>query len=460
MTASERATSERATSESAAAALEVIRRAALAAVDPRAAVLAAVQRDGHLLHAAGQTIDLRTVQRVLVLGAGKAGAPMVQALEELLGSRIDDGLVIVKQGHGGETHHVRLREAGHPVPTQAGLDAGAELLALATRAGADDLVICVLSGGGSALLEVLPPSIALADLQRTTDLLLASGASIEQVNRVRTAISHVKGGRLAVAVAPARLITLVLSDVVGSPLASIASGPTVPATGSWAEAWQVVERFGLAPLLPAAVVAHLRAGLAGALPTPSRAGDAALAGDAVFARAAVQVVADNAIAAAAACRAAQALGYHAQVLSTFVEGEASEVARVLVGIAREVQAHNRPLPRPACLIFGGETTVTLGDAPGLGGRNQELALAAALALEGTTGMTLLALATDGSDGPTDAAGASVDGSTAAHARALGLDPAAALRSHNAYGLLEATGALLRTGPTRTNVNDLTVILVD
>ncbi len=436
------------------AALAQLRDAALAAVEPRAAVLAAVQRDAHLLHVAGQTIDLRDVGRLLVLGAGKAGAPMAQALEERLGSRIDDGLVIVKQGHGAPTEFVRLREAGHPVPTQAGLDAGAELFALAGQAGADDLVFCLLSGGGSALLELLPPAITLADLQRTTNLLLACGATIEQVNRVRTAISRVKGGRLAAAVAPAQLITLVLSDVVGSPLTSIASGPTVPSTGGWEEAWQVVENFNLTERLPASVLDQLRAGLAGALPSLPRAGDPA------FARAAVQVVADNAIAAAAACSAAQALGYHAQVLTTFLEGEAREVARVLVALAREVQAHGRPLPRPACLIFGGETTVTLNERPGMGGRNQELALAAALALEGSTGITLLALATDGSDGPTDAAGAVVDGATAARARAVGREPALALQAHDAYGLLEATGALLRTGPTRTNVNDLTVILID
>ena len=428
--------------------------AALDAVAPARAVTAALRLDGTTLHVGGVPIDLDSVRRVIVLGAGKAGAPMAQAVEALLGDRVTAGMVVVKEGHSAPTVRVQLHEAGHPVPTQAGLDAGAALLALARAAGPDDLVICLLSGGGSALLEALPAPLTLADMQATTALLLASGASINEMNAVRKHLSLVKGGRLAQAVAPARLVTLLLSDVVGSPLDVIASGPTVADTSTWAQAWGVVERYVLATHLPVPVMAHLRAGLEGSLPDTPKAGDAA------FVRATTVIVGDNAHAAAAARVAAVQEGYNAAILTTFLEGEAREIARVAVALAREVQAHQRPLAAPACLILGGETTVTLGETHGRGGRNQEIALAAALALEGAEGITIIALATDGSDGPTDAAGGWANGATAARARALGLHPHAALRSHDAYPLLDAAHALLHTGPTRTNVNDLLFVFVE
>jgi hydroxypyruvate reductase len=440
--------------------LAQIRQAALEAVEPQRAVLATLRHTGDDLRIGGaisgtgdRTLDLTRIDRIFVLGAGKAGAPMAQAVESLLGDRIHGGIVVVKEGHGAPTRLVQLREAGHPVPTQAGLDAGAELFALAGIAGANDLVICLLSGGGSALLELLPPGITLADLQATTQLLLASGATIGQVNTLRKHLSLVKGGRLAAEVAPAALVTLVLSDVVGSPLDVIASGPTVTDSSSWADAWAVVEVLALQERLPPAVVAHLRAGVQGALPDTPRASDP------VFARATAHIVADNRVAAEAARQSAEGLGYHAQVVTTTLEGEARTVAGVLVEEALQLQRERAPSDPPGCLIWGGETTVTLGAQPGKGGRNQELALAAALALEGSRGITLMALATDGTDGPTDSAGAVVDGSSAQAARDLGLEPEAALAAHDAYPLLAATGDLLRTGPTRTNVNDLIVALV-
>ena len=427
---------------------------ALDAVDPGRAVAAALRLEGDTLHVGKQTVDLAKIRRILVLGAGKAGAPMAQAVEEVLGARIDSGRVVVKEGHGAPTRRIKLLEAGHPVPTQAGLDAGAELLALAQNAGKDDLVICLLSGGGSALLESLPAPLTLGQLQATTALLLASGATINELNTVRKHLSLIKGGRLAQAVAPARLITLVLSDVVGSPLDVIASGPTVADPGTWSDAWNIVQRYRLDGHLPAPVIAHLRAGLEGIIP------DTPKAGDPVLDAAQTLVIGDNALAAAAAHAEAVRRGYNAAILTTFLEGEAGEIGRVAVALAREVQAHGRPVAAPACMILGGETTVTLGDNPGKGGRNQEIALAAALALDGMEGIIVVALATDGSDGPTDSAGGVVNGTTAARARALGLDPYAALQRHDAYPLLDATNALLRTGPTRTNVNDLLFVFVE
>jgi hydroxypyruvate reductase len=255
-------------------------------------------------------------------------------------------------------------------------------------------------------------------------------------------------------VAPAALVSLVLSDVVGSPLDVIASGPTVADTGTWADTWRVVERYGLQEKLPQAVVRRLQEGLAGRIPDTPKPGDPLLA------QAETLVIGDNRSAALAACRQAEELGYRALLLSTFVEGEAREVAKLAVALGREVQASGHPLAVPACLVLGGETTVTLGAAPGLGGRNQELALAAAVLLAGHPGITVAALATDGSDGPTDSAGALADGGTVGRGRELGLDAGDHLRRHDAYPFLAAVGDLLRSGPTQTNVNDLIVVMVE
>lgn len=428
--------------------------AALEAVDPAQAVRAQVRRAGSTLLVGREPLDLDVIRRVIVLGAGKAGAPMAQAIEEILGDRIDAGCVVVKHGHSGPTNRVAIREAGHPVPDAAGLRAGAEIRALAEGAQADDLVLCLLSGGGSALLEDLATPISLDDLQQATGLLLASGAAIHEINAVRKHLSLVKGGQLARAAAPARLVTLILSDVVGSPLDVIASGPTVPDPTSWQTAWAVIERYSLTEALPAPVAARLRAGLQGVLPDTPKPGDPA------FARSTTLIVGDNAVAAEAAVVRAGELGWNPLLLTTFLEGEAREAARFALAIAREVQAHGGPVAPPACLIFGGETTVMLGSSPGRGGRNQEIALSAALALEGAQGIVLVSLATDGTDGPTDAAGGWADGETLARARQAGHDAHAALRRHDAYPWLQGAGALLRTGPTRTNVNDLLFVFVD
>lgn len=427
--------------------------AALGAVEPEAAVRRLLRREGETLHVGTERYDLRAIERIYVVGAGKAGAPMARAAEAVLGGRLTSGVVVVKHGHLAPLDRIELLEAAHPLPDAAGLAAGARLLDLAAQATARDLVLVLISGGGSALLEALPEPLTLADLQATTRALLASGATIGEVNTLRKHLSRVKGGQLARALSPASTITLVLSDVVGSPLDVIASGPTVPDASTWAESWAVVERYDLAAVLPPAVLAHLRAGLAGDRP------DTPKPGDPLFDRGQVAIVGDNAVAAVAAADAARQQGWAAQLLTTFLEGEAQEVARVAVALGREMAAHSRPLAPPACLILGGETTVTLGDtAPGQGGRNQELALAAALALDGQPGITIAALATDGTDGPTDAAGAIVDGGTVARARAAGLDPTAHLAAHDALPLLAATNDLLRTGPTNTNVNDLLFIL--
>ena len=428
--------------------------AALAAVDPSAAVQRALQREGDLLIVGDRRYDLSAYGRLFVLGAGKAGAPMTQAVESVLGERITGGLVVVKTDHSGPTERVRIVEASHPTPDAAGVEAGREILALAGGASVDDLVFALISGGGSALLVSPAEGLSLADLQGLTATLLACGATINEMNCLRKHCSGVKGGQLARAVAPATLITLVLSDVIGSPLDVIASGPTVPDSSTWADAWALVEKYDLVGKLPPAVVVRLQAGLRGEIPdTPDES-------DPIFAHSQTVVVADNFLAALAAKAAAEERGYQSLLLTTFLDGDAASAGRLLAALAKEVQASGNPISAPACLILGGETTVQLGSNPGKGGRNQEVALAAGLALQGSRGITAVSLATDGTDGPTDSAGAMADGGTVARGAAVGLSAADHLRGHNAYPYLVASQDLLRTRPTQTNVNDLLFVFVE
>ena len=431
--------------------------AALDAVDPARAVARSLHLDGDRLAVAGMSYDLAAFERITLLGIGKAAVAMGRAAAETLGDRLSRGLLLTKSGHsaGAVTLPpcVQVAEAGHPTPDQAGVDAAARIAELAQQAGADDLLICLISGGGSALLTLPAAGLSLGDLRATTAALLACGASIDEINTLRKHLEQLKGGQLARLAAPAQVLSLVLSDVVGSPLDVIASGPTVADRSTWADAWRIVERYRLEPTLPAAVVKRLRAGVEGRVPDTVKDDEPSLA------RSHTVIVADNAQAAQAAQRRAGEQGFHARVLTTFLEGEARVAAGFAVALGREVMAHGRPDPAPACLILGGETTVTL-TGHGRGGRNQELALAAALHLarvpEGPS-LVVASLATDGSDGPTDAAGGLVDAGSVARGRAAGLDAAAHLASNDAYPFLQAAGDLLHTGPTQTNVNDLVFV---
>ncbi len=421
--------------------------AALKAVDPAQAVRNCVRREGTRLVVGENVYDLDSFKRILVVGAGKASGPMAQALEEILDSRLEGGVVNVKEGYAVDTRRIELIEAAHPVPDESGLRGTDRILRLAAEANANDLVFCLISGGGSALMELPAGEITLDDLQQLTDLLLRSGATINEVNTVRKHISQVKGGGLARAAAPATLIALILSDVVGNPLDFIASGPTVPDTTTFQDAWNLLGKFNLQDAIPQSVRAQLERGLNQSIPeTPKE-------GDPIFARTASVLVGSNEIAARAALDAAQKLGYNALLVTTWVEGEAREVAKVMAGVAKGLIRHHSPLPPPACLIFGGETTVTVR-GEGKGGRSQEMALAASLALDGWENVAVMAVGTDGTDGPTDAAGGIADGTVAARARALNLDPLAYLDSNDSYHFLRQTDALLVTGPTNTNVNDL------
>lgn len=426
-------------------------RAALDAVDPAAAIRRHLTRRGDRLQVGERAYDLGRVRRVLVVGAGKAGAPMAAAVEEALGDRITGGLVTVKAGHGGPTRIVRIHEAAHPVPDAAGLAGAQQILALLRGTSPEDLVIALISGGGSALLPLPAPGITLEEKQQVTKQLLACGATIREINAVRKHISAVKGGRLAQAAAPAQVLTLVLSDIVGDPLDAIASGPTAPDETTFAEALAVLDRYGIRAAVPPAVREYLEAGAAGRVPETPKPGDP------LFQRVHHQIVANNAQALEAAAAAAAARGYRTLILASGIQGEAREVGKVLAALVLEVRATGHPLEAPCCLVAGGESTVTIRGA-GKGGRNQEMALAAALAIEGAEGLLFFSAGTDGTDGPTDAAGAMADGQTVPQARAAGLDPARHLAENDAYPFFRALGDLVLTGPTRTNVMDVHLLL--
>jgi hydroxypyruvate reductase len=423
---------------------EAIWRAALAAGDVGPLVRRHLRVDGTRLLAGPLGLDLDRVRRVLLLGAGKAGASMARAVEGILGARVSEGFVVVKDGYRLPAARVDIAEAGHPVPDARGLAAAARLLALAASATVDDLVIVVVSGGGSALTPAPAPPVTLEEKQAVTRLLLAAGATISELNAVRKHLSRFKGGLLARAAWPATVLTLALSDVIGDPLDVIASGPTAPDSTTYVDALGVLERRDVLTGAPRTIVQRLRAGAAGSLPETPKPGDRA------FERVTNLIVGNNALVVEAAAAEAERQGYRANVLTRSLQGEAREVARDLVAQARS-------LPSPASLIAAGETTVTVRGR-GRGGRCQEFALAAALELREGEPMVVLAAGTDGTDGPTDAAGGMVDAGTVARGRAAGRDAARDLADNDAGAFLDATGDAVVTGPTNTNLLDLYLVL--
>jgi len=433
---------------------------ALAAVEPAAAVLAQVHITDGQLHVAGKTFPLDGA-RIVVVGMGKASPAMAQAIEQLLGSRISGGVVITKYGHALPLKHLQVCESAHPVPDEAGVRAASLLEESVHGLRPQDLVICLLSGGASALMPAPRVGITLADKQAVARLLLSSGADITAMNTVRKKLSRLKAGGLVRACHPARLLCLAISDVIGDDWSIIGSGPTSPDPSTFAHAWRVVERFAIGDRLPPSVRALLTRGLDGQEAETLKPQDPALA------RVTNVLLASNrqAVAAAAAC--ATRLGYLVTTEPSPMEGEARPQGEAFLG---RVLADAAAGPEPRCRIAGGETTVTLGAGHGLGGRNQEIALAVGVALarleasaapSGSSAplpaqLTVLAGGTDGTDGPTDAAGGIADRGTVLRATAAGQDAAAALARHDAYHLLKASGDLLMTGPTGTNVMDLLI----
>jgi glycerate 2-kinase len=405
-----------------------------------------------LVRAALSRLRLPERGRVLAVGAGKASGAMAAAVEEALGDQVAEGLVVVKDGYTVSTRRIRLAEAGHPVPDERGADAARQIHALASRAGEEDLVLVLVSGGGSALTPAPAPPITLAEKQALTRQLLAAGATINQLNAIRKHCSLLKGGQLARAAAPARVHALLLSDVIGDPLDVIASGPTAPDPSTYEEALTILDRFELRARVPRSVLRRLEAGGRGELPETPKPQDP------LFARVTNEVIGNNHLVVEGAVSRARELGFTPHVLTRSLEGEARKVAQGLVAQARQVSEGRGPVAAPACLIAAGETTVTVS-GPGNGGRCQEFALAAALELAGVDGVVILAAGTDGTDGPTSAAGAVIDGWSAGRATAAGFDPAGRLLANDSHPLLACLGDLVITGPTNTNLLDLYLALV-
>ncbi|MEM9710020.1 MAG: glycerate kinase [Pseudomonadota bacterium] len=385
--------------------------------------------------------------RTIVVGAGKGAAQLAAAFEERWRSPLE-GVIVTRYGYAAPCQHLRVIEAAHPVPDEAGIGAGEALMATVAGLGPDDLVVALITGGGSALLPAPPGDLTLADEAALNSALLASGAPISVMNRIRAEASRIKAGRLAALAHPAKVVTLVVSDVPGDDPAEVASGPTIPGPGKPDDALRLAETYRID--LPDKVKAWI-AGGEGASPAPD---------DPRFLENETRVIASARLSLERAAEVARAAGVPAVVLSDRIEGEAKDVGQVLGAIALDCALHDRPFARPVVLLSGGETTVTLGGASGgRGGRNTEFLLSLALTVEGAKGITALAADTDGIDGSEDNAGAFADGGTAAAIRAAGRDPLADLRAHDAWGAFDAAGSLFVPGPTGTNVNDFRAILV-
>ncbi len=422
------------------------------AADPGRIISRHVALRENVLHVGKRTYPLSRFERIFVAGTGKASATMAASLEKILGTWITSGRVNVKYGHGRKLRYIHIQEAAHPVPDENGLKGAQEIVRLLSNLTERDLVIFLISGGGSALLPSPRPGITLAEKQKVTDLLLSCGATIQEINALRKHLSLLKGGGLAKLVSPATLIALILSDVIGDPLDAIASGPTVPDSTTFDDCARILDRYELWERIPSSLALHIREGLSGKREETLKEGDPA------FNKVYNLIVGNNLLAMKAAQEVAKTLGYRTLMLSSLVEGETREVAKVHATIAKEVLLSGNPIPSPACILSGGETTVTLR-GKGKGGRNQEFALAAALEIAGWEEIVVLSAGTDGTDGPTDAAGALADGRTYKRAKAMGLDPWASLKENDSYPFFEKLGDLLITGPTGTNVMDLHIILV-
>lgn len=424
--------------------------AALDAANPRVAIHRHLRRDGEKLLVNGEAYDLGR-GRICVVGAGKAAGAMAAAVEEVLEDRVSDGVVVVKDGHSVALRRIRIFEASHPVPDVRGMKGTDAILALLAETRPEDLLIVLISGGGSALLPAPVEGIDLSEKQTATRELLASGATIEEINAVRKHCSRLKGGQLARAVQPASCLTLVLSDVIDDPLDVIASGPTVPDPTTYQDALRVLYRYALQNRMPASIWRHLERGARGEEPETPKAGDAC------FEKSRHVIVGNNRASLLGARDQAVRLGFHTLLLTTALRGESREVGRVLAALLLEIRRSGHPIPPPACLLLGGETTVTVR-GKGKGGRNQELALAGAIDIAGAQDCVIFSAGTDGSDGPTEAAGAVADGQTCVRAKAAGADPLRALDDNDSYPFFQALGDLVQTGPTLTNVMDVTLLL--
>jgi glycerate-2-kinase len=425
---------------------------AIHSVDPFNLIREQIKRHGSMLQLPGkQHLDLDAFNRIFIIGAGKGTAPMARAMEDLLGDKLDGGAIIVKYDHTDQLKKVKQIEAGHPVPDQNTLNGTAQVLNVISNLNKEDCVIVLLTGGGSALLELLPDAISLDDLQHVSRLLLQCGATIHEINCVRKHISRIKGGQLARYIHPATCLTLVLSDVIGDNLSVIASGPTSPDSSTYSDAMDILMRYEIGPKLPQSVLLHLKSGKSGEIPETPKSTDP------LFETVQNIVIGNNRLALRRAEQYAKKNKFNTLILTSVLEGEAKEIAKVIAAIVREIQDTGTPVPRPACLLLGGEPTVHI-TGQGKGGRNQELCLAMAIASISRPYL-FVSCGSDGTDGPTDAAGAIVTESTLQRSISAGLVASDFLRENDSYHFFENLNDLIKTGPTGTNVMDLILVLV-
>lgn len=430
-----------------------IMNSALSAADPFSAVVNGIKESNILRDDNQNEIILPDYRNIIVVGAGKAGQPMAEAVYESSQEKIKAGIVIVKDGYTKFSRlpaQIKVVEASHPLPDQRGVAATQDIINLLQKANKDDLVICVISGGGSALLSSPVPGITLQDMQELTNQLLASGASIQEFNTLRKHLDQVKGGQLARIASPARVVSLVLSDVVGDPLDIIASGPTVPDPSTYQDAIEILQKYRIFNQIPERIRNHLILGQQAQIKETPKPGEE------LFTNVKNIIVGSNQTATQAAIYQAGQEGFHCFCLTNYLQGEARHAGVFLSSILRQIALHDQPIPRPACIIAGGETTVTL-KGNGMGGRNQELALASVIELDRLENIALITLATDGGDGHSDAAGAVVTGETFLRAKNKNLNPSDFLANNDSYHFFLPLGDLIKIGPTMTNVNDLTFL---
>lgn len=418
-------------------------------VDPYLAVKRNVKIEGKKLKVKKHVFSLSEIERVLVIGGGKASVRMAEALEELLGEKITDGIIVAPKRR--PLRKIEVVEAGHPIPTLDGIKGTEKMLSLLEQVNEKDLVFCLLSGGGSALICLPPADLTLEDLRETTDLLLKSGATIHEINIVRKHLSQVKGGQLAAKAQPARVISLIISDVLGNRIDTIASGPTSPDPSTYADALRVLEKYGILKKVPNRVLTHLRKGAGGRIPETPKPNDP------LFKNVINSIIADNSDALEAAAKVGKTHRLNVHIFSENMSGEAEKFGKRFADIVKSVAASGVPVKKPALLLCGGETTVRVR-GEGKGGRNQELVLSAALRIGGLNAV-IASFGTDGIDGPTDAAGAVADGFTLQRAIHLGLNPIAFLERNDSYNFFKQLDDLIITGPTETNVMDVALAVI-
>ena len=431
---------------------EQIFMAGVRSVLPDKLITGLMKLEGSLLTIGEHKLDLESIRNIYVIGAGKASAAMGHYVETILGTRITGGHIVVRYGYSCKLKRIVVTEAGHPIPDSNGFKATEEIIKISGKASDNDLVICLISGGGSALMADLPEGLLPEELYIINNLLIRCGATIDEINCVRKHLSLVKGGQLTRIVKPAKLVTIIISDVPGNPLEVIASGPTVPDPSTFSDALKIIEKYNLKPDITSGIMNYLKDGSLGIHPETPKPGDPVFEGT-------LNILAGtNQVALDAAKSKASVLGFKTYIIDTELHGDVENICESVVNTAISFK-NNKEIPKPVCLLYGGETTIRIrGD--GLGGRNQHLALSAAIRLRNLPFITFLSAGTDGTDGTTDAAGAVVDSGTVSRALSLNEDPEKYIYEYDSYNFFKRVGGHIFTGPTFTNVMDMLILLLE